>query len=236
MSGLRTRTRVTVSSSRIGDHGVLVDHGARPRMTVPSARVTSLEQHPAEEPGLDVAALAGGVGARRPRARGRGPGWPSRSQSSIVDDQLLGDVDEPAGEVAGVGGAQGGVDEALAGARRGDEVLEHRQALAEVRLDRPGDHVASGVGHEAAHAGDLADLHHVPSGAGADHHVDGVERLGLEELLHRLAHLLGGLGPDLHFLLAPLTVGDDALAEVAPPASRPASRARRGSPSSPAAS
>ena len=29
--------------------------------------------------------------------------------------------------------------------------------------------------------------------------------------------LLGGLGPDLDFLLAPLAVGDDAPAEVAPP-------------------
>ncbi len=93
-------------------------------------------------------------------------------------------------------------------------MLEHRQALTGVRLDRPGDHVAARVGHQATHAGDLADLHHVPSGTGADHHVDGVELLGREERLHGLAHLLGGLGPDLHFLLAPLAVGDDAPAEV----------------------
>ena len=148
----------------------------------------------------------------------------------LADDQLLGDVDEPAGEVAGVGGAQGGVDEALTGAGRGDEVLEHRQALTEVGLDRPGDHVASGVGHQAAHAGDLADLHHVPAGARAHHHVDGVELLLLEDLLHRGADLVGGGRPDLHFLLAPLAVGDDALAELAARPSRLPSRAGRGSP------
>ena len=36
----------------------------------------------------------------------------------------------------------------------------------------------------------------------------------LQLALHRGAHLFGGRGPDLHFLLAPLTVGDDALEEL----------------------
>src|SRR3546814_488124 len=132
----------------------------------------------------------------------------------LADDQLLCDVDEAPGEVAGVGGAKSRVDEALASARRGDEVLEHREPLAEVALDGTRDHVATGVGHQAAHARDLADLHHVPSGTGADHHVDGVELLGGESRLHRLPHAVGGVGPDLHLLLAPLAVGDDALAEL----------------------
>ena len=137
-----------------------------------------------------------------------------RAAVLLADDELLGDVDETAGEVAGVGGPQGGVDEALAGARRGDEVLEHRQALTEVRLDRAGDHVAAGVGHQAAHAGDLADLHHVPAGARAHHHLDGVELLGLEASLHRRPAPVGGLGPDLDLLLPALAVGDDAPAEL----------------------
>src|SRR4029078_10420087 len=82
-----------------------------------------------------------------------------------ADDELLGDVDQTPGEVARVGRPQRGVDEALAGARRGDEVLQHRQTLTEVRLDGAGDHVTARVGHQATHAGDLPDLHHVPSGA-----------------------------------------------------------------------
>ena len=168
-----------------------------------------VEQSPAVELGLEVAPLLGRVGldVLHPDAE-------ARAAVVLADDQLLGDVDEAPGEVAGVGGAQGGVDEALAGARRLDEVLQHRQALAEVRLDRPGDHVATGVGHEAAHAGDLADLHHVPAGARAHHHVDGVELLGAQRLLHGVTDLLGGLGPDAHLLLAALTVGDDAPPEL----------------------
>ena len=170
-------------------------------------------QGAAEDAGLEVAALAGGVGhdALDPEPA---DGVAVALAVGLADDELLGDVDETTGEVAGVGGPQGGVDEALPSARRGDEVLEHREPLTEVALDGSRDHVASGVGHQAAHAGDLADLHHVPSGTGAHHHVDGVELLGGETPLHRLPHLVGGVGPDLHLLLAPLTVGDDALPEL----------------------
>ena len=108
-----------------------------------------------------------------------------------------------------------GVDEALAGARRGDEVLQRLETLTEVLLDRPRDHVTARVGDEAAHAGDLAHLRHVAAGAGADHHVDRVEALGGELGLHRLLHLGGRIGPDAHLLLAALAVGDDAAAELA---------------------
>ena len=55
----------------------------------------------------------------------------------LAHDELLRDVDESTGEVAGVGGTQRGVGEALAGTVGGDEVLEDREAFTEVRLDRP---------------------------------------------------------------------------------------------------
>src|SRR6266498_2611438 len=103
---------------------------------------------------------------------------------------------------------------ATPGARGGDEVLEHLEALTEVGLDRPRDHVAAGVGHQAAHARDLADLHHVPSGARTHHHVDRVEVKRPEALLHGLPNLLGGLGPDADLLVPALAVGDDAPAEL----------------------
>src|SRR5215218_2886156 len=63
---------------------------------------------------------------------------------ALADDHVLGDVDQPPGQVARVGRAQGGVGQALAGAVGRDEVLEHRQALAEVGLDGPRDDVALG--------------------------------------------------------------------------------------------
>ena len=54
----------------------------------------------------------------------------------LLDDDLLGHVDELAGQVAGVGRLQGGVGQALARAVGRDEVLDHVQAFPEVGDDR----------------------------------------------------------------------------------------------------
>ena len=96
----------------------------------------------------------------------------------LADDHVLRHVHQTPGEVPGVGGAQRGVGQALAGAVGGDEVLQHRQALAEAGLDRARDGLALGVGHQTAHAGDLPDLHRVTTGAGVDHHPDRVGARG----------------------------------------------------------
>ncbi len=129
----------------------------------------------------------------------------------LLDDHFLGDVDQTPGEIPGVGGAQGRVGQTLADTVGGDEVLQHRQAFSEVGHDRPRDDVALGVGDQASHTGDLADLQHVPAGAGADHHVERVELLHLEVGLHGVLDLVRRLGPDLDQLLAPLLLGDNAL-------------------------
>ena len=79
-------------------------------------------------------------------------------QSSSVMMAVLGHVDQPPGQVAGVGGLERGVGQTLAGAVGRDEVLQHGQALAEVGGDRRLDDLAGGLGHQAAHAGQLPDL------------------------------------------------------------------------------
>ena len=80
-------------------------------------------------------------------------------QSMSADDHVLRHVHQAARQVAGVRGPQRGVGHALPGAVRGDEELQHGQALVEVRLDRQVlDEVAERVGHQAAHAGELGDL------------------------------------------------------------------------------
>ena len=58
----------------------------------------------------------------------------SHDRAAVVlgDDDVLRDVDEAAGQVAGVGGLQRGVGETLARAVRRDEVLEHGEAFLEV--------------------------------------------------------------------------------------------------------
>ena len=102
-----------------------------------------------------------------------------------------------------------------------DEVLQYVQALPEVRRDRRLDDGAVRLRHQAAHAGELADLRRGTAGAGVGHHEDGIERLltdlltlvigdlvGAELLHHGLGDLVVGARPDVHHLVVALAVGD----------------------------
>ena len=152
----------------------------------------------------------------------------------LAHDHVLRHVHEPPGEVARVRGAERGVREALAGAVGRDEVLEHRQALHEVGLDRALDDLALRIRHEAAHAGELADLLERSARAGVGHHEDGVEQV--EVALHRLADLVGRGRPLLGHRHLALLVGDQArvvlvldLADLAPRSARGSPPCRAGS-------
>ena len=126
----------------------------------------------------------------------------------LADDDVLGHVHQTTGQVPRVGGTQRRVGQALAGAMRGNEVFQDRQAFAEVRLDGPVDDLALRVGHEAAHTSQLADLLDIASGARERHHVDGVELV--EVLGHGLADLFVRLVPDVHDLLVALFLAHEA--------------------------
>ena len=69
----------------------------------------------------------------------------------FADDVLLRHVHQAAGHVARVGGTQGGIGQRLAGAVRGEEELQDRQALAEVGADGQFDDLARRRSHQAAH-------------------------------------------------------------------------------------
>ena len=94
------------------------------------------------------------------------------------DHDVLGHVGQFAGQVARVGRLQGRIGQALAGTVRGTEVLQHGQALAEVRLDRRFDDLARRLGHQTAHAGQLADLLDAAAGAGVGHQEDRIHVAG----------------------------------------------------------
>src|SRR3989441_2148912 len=103
------------------------------------------------------------------------------------DRHVLRDVNEPARQIAGVGRLERGVGETLARAVRRDEVLEHRQPFAEVRLDRALDDFADAarqlllrLRHQPAHTGELPDLIARAAAPGVEHHEHRVEAaLGL---------------------------------------------------------
>ena len=108
----------------------------------------------------------------------RDPGALLGAAVVVTGDDVLRHVDEAPGQVARVGGAQRGVGQALAGAVGRDEVLEDGHALAEVAAHGHVDDAAGRVGHQAAHAAQLADVALVPAGARAGHHPQGTGPIG----------------------------------------------------------
>ncbi len=99
----------------------------------------------------------------------------------------------------------------------GDEVLQHAHALLEVGQDGVLDGkrfgtCLLGLGHQATHAGQLADLAGTTTGTGVKHHVYGIETvLGLAHGLHQyLGQVVVDLCPSLDNLIVTLLVGDEA--------------------------
>ena len=108
------------------------------------------------------------------------------------DDDVLGDVGELARQVAAIGRLQGGIGQALAGTVGRAEVLEHRQPFAEVGLDRRLDDLARRLGHEPAHAGQLADLLDAAAGTRLGHQEDRIQvDLALAAVVAQGFHHLG---------------------------------------------
>ncbi len=125
---------------------------------------------------------------------------------------VLRHVDETPRQIAGVRGLERRIGETLPRAVRRDEVLEHRQPLAEVRLDRALDDFADTarqlllrLGHQPAHTGKLPDLIARTAAAGVEHHEHRIE--AALRLPHRRDHGLGDVvvrvrpGVD-HFVVA----------------------------------
>ena len=134
------------------------------------------------------------------------------------DDDVLGDVGQLTGEVPGVGRLEGRVGQALAGAVGAGEVLEHREALAEVGLDGRLDDLAGGLGHQASHAAELAHLLDAAAGTGVGHqedrvHVGVAAVVALEAVHHRGGDLLACVRPGVEHRVVAFHLGDDAALE-----------------------
>ncbi len=138
-----------------------------------------------------------------------------------VDDAILRDVDETAGQVTRVCRLQSGVCETLTGTVGRVEVLVNGQTFLEVRRDRRLDDFTRRLGHEAAHAAQLAHLVRRTTGTRVRHHVDGVHLLlatrfrieldGLNAGHHVLGDLFGCLTPSVDDLVVLLTLSDQAV-------------------------
>src|SRR5271168_1467520 len=134
---------------------------------------------------------------------------------ALVDDDVLRHVHETSSEVTGVGGLKSRVGQAFTRTVRGDEVLQHGKALAEVGSDGRFDDFAGGLGHQTAHTGKLADLLFRTASAGVRHNVDGVDValfvLVFEGFEHFVGDAFGDVAPDGDDFVVALAVGDGAV-------------------------
>ena len=141
----------------------------------------------------------------------------------LGDHQILRHVHQTPGQVTRVGGLERGIGQTLTGAVGGDEVLNNVEAFTEIGRDWRFDDRTIRLGHQATHAGQLANLRRAASGTRVGHDVDGVERgLGdgvsvpidhglVTELLHHgSGHLIVSVRPDVDYLVVALAVGDQA--------------------------
>ena len=92
----------------------------------------------------------------------------------LADNDLLGYVHQTAGQITGVSGPQCRIGQTLSGASAGDEVFQYGESFTEVGLNGDLDGAAGGIGHQATHASQLADLRGGTTGAGVCHHPDRV--------------------------------------------------------------
>ena len=124
-------------------------------------------------------------------------------------------VHETAGQVAGIGGLERCVCQALARAVRRDEVLEHRESFAEVGSDWRFHDLARRLGHQPAHAGKLANLLLRSASAGVRHDIDGVDAALFVLAFKRLEHFVGDffsdVAPDGNDLVVAFAMRDGAV-------------------------
>src|SRR5208282_4273858 len=148
-----------------------------------------------------------------------------RAAIVLDNDRVLRDVHQPPRQVAGVRRLERGVGQALARAVGRDEVLQHREPLAEVRGDRSFDNFTRRLRHQAAQTRQLANLLLGTARAGVGHDEDRIERrpgdslalvvfaehLGGQPLDNGAAYLVLHFGPDIDDLVVALAVGDHAV-------------------------
>src|SRR5882757_6651616 len=148
-----------------------------------------------------------------------------RAAVVLDNDRVLRNVDQAAGQVSRVRGLERGVGEALARAVSRDEVLQHRESLAEIRGNWSLDDFTRRFRHQAAQSRQLANLLLRAAGARVGHDEDRVERgagdslalvvlaenLGREALDNGAADLILNFRPDIDDLVVALAVGDHAV-------------------------
>ena len=128
------------------------------------------------------------------------------------------DVNESTCQVSGIGRLHGGVGQTLTGTVGGDEVLQHRHTLLEVRQNRVLNSTTTlgtgllRLGHQTTDTRELLDLILRTTGSGVEHHKHSVEALiGLGHLIEQNStDIIVHVRPSINHLVVTLVVGDES--------------------------
>lgn len=112
----------------------------------------------------------------------------------FADDNVLGNVDETAGQVARVSRTKRRISQPFTSTVRRCEVVQYGQAFTEVCLDRQVDDTARRVSHQTTHTGNLTNLLFITTGTGVSHHEDRVE--GIHVIHHDFRNVIGRFFPN----------------------------------------
>ena len=137
--------------------------------------------------------------------------------------QILGNVNEAAGEIARVGRLQRSIGKTFTRAVGRNEILQYIQTFAKVRGDRRLDDRAIRLGHQTTHTRQLTNLRSGAARTRVSHHVNGVEGLlrrylaitssnwlGTQLFHHRFGYLIASTAPNIDDLVVALTLRNQA--------------------------
>ena len=144
-----------------------------------------------------------------PNARHRDP---ARRAVFLADDHILRHIDQPPRQIAAVRRAQRRIGQTLARPVRRDEILQHREPVAEGRANRQLDDPPRGVRHQPAHARHLPHLRDVALRPARHHQVH--RAVSLQLIRHQILHLLRRIGPHVDRRLVALLVRHQTAAVV----------------------
>ena len=124
----------------------------------------------------------------------------------FTDDNVLRNVNQPAGQITGVRCTQRGVCQTFTCAMTGNKVFQNGQAFTEVGFYRTVDDTTGRICHQTAHTGQLFNLVNAAAGTGVSHHGNRVKLIGGVGIFQQSCYILGRLVPDLYDFLIPFFI------------------------------
>ena len=120
-----------------------------------------------------------------------------RTAILIVNDDILGNIDQTTGQITSFCSTQRGISQTLAGTMRGNEVFQRRQTFAEVGANRHGNNTTGRIRHQTAHTSHLGNRTETTFCRAGKRH-NGKVTIRVHVFSDCLPNFVGGILPDFN--------------------------------------